>query len=228
MSDNLSREATELVREGRQALRPSDTDKARILAAIQDRLVAGNVVPTDTAQTPTAEIPAGGLAVGKLAVLTAGVLAAVAAFIMLNRGQPATRPSEPAATPSAPVASGEPTPNDAIGPTAQSIPPPRATPSAPLRQEIRINDSDRLAEEVALLTRAEKEFHAGNFKPALAVTDEHRQKFPRGALAQERNSLRLQLLCGMGRNDEAQSEAKRLGRLAAGVAASDQVCGDGH
>lgn len=229
MSDNLSRGATALVLEGRQALRPTDADKARILSAIQSRLATGTVT-TDKAPAPTAGAPADGLAIGKLTAFAASVLAAVAAFVVLAEG-PATDVQQPEVvlTPSASVTiSGEATTRpEASAPLVQStLPAPiAAPPAAALRTGSRINDSDHLAEEVVLLTRAEKEFHAGNLKRALTATDEHRQKFPKGVLTQERNSLRLQVLCGLGRHDEARSEAKRLGRLAMGSARSAEVCG---
>lgn len=226
MTDSLSKGATELVREGRQALRPTDLDKARVLAAIQHRLVAGDLAPTDTARAPSAS--AGGMTMGRVAAFAAGVVATVAAFIVYTRGQSEAQPQAVEASSAAVVL-----PSDATAPSAVSEATEQSTQAiasasttAPLaRSGRRSDESDRLAEEVALLTRAEKEFHAGNLKRALVAADEHRLKFPKGVLAQERVSLRIQVLCGLGRNDEAESEATRFGGQAS---ASAQVCGTGR
>jgi hypothetical protein len=202
-------------------------DKARILAAIQSRLVAGNIGATDNVQVRTPQVPAGGLAIGKLAALTAGVLAAVAAFVLFNGAKTEVQPPEVAVAPGVSTAASEATaPNGASEPAVPSTASAVTAAPAP-RSVIRINDSDRLAEEVVLLTRAEREFHAGDLRRALTIVDEHGQKFSKGALAQERNSLRLRVLCGLGRNDEAQAEAKRLGRLSR-AAASAHVCDGVH
>lgn len=232
MSDNLSKEASALVREGRQALRPTQADKARILAAIKTRAVAGNAVAEDVPPPPPPKPHAGGFAAGKIAALTVGVLAALAAFVASNGETDGARQADdvaaasvapsPAAVPSVPSSISQ----SDVQPTSQA--PSLATETPPPRLTARAEESDRLAEEVALLTRAEKEFHSGNLKRALSATDEHRVKFPKGTLAQERNSLRIQVLCGLGYADQAQSEAKRTGRLATAPATAAQVCGGGH
>lgn len=254
MSETLSRDASELVRAGRRALRPTEADKARILEAVRGRVAVGETIATENAPPPEASAPHGqtappvtdapvaGLGAGKLAALTAGVLAAVAAVVVLTSGRRDTEVVEAVAPVSAaaPVATVEPadaasvvvvTPplvaSESVAmPTAQPVAPPTATsPSS------RGGGSDRLAEEVALLTRAEKEFHAGNYKRALAATEEHRQRFPKGTLVQERVSLRVQALCEMGRGDEAHSEASRLDRLTAAArpkSAGTDVCRTGR
>jgi hypothetical protein len=75
---------------------------------------------------------------------------------------------------------------------------------------VRRQPSDRLAEEVEILSRAQTELHAGQFASSLRLLEEHARKFPRGTLAQERRAARIQALCGMGRMSEADTELARL------------------
>src|SRR5690606_15836146 len=56
---------------------------------------------------------------------------------------------------------------------------------------------DRLAEEAALLIRAEKDYHAGKLHKALATTEEHARTFPAGVLRRERVKLRNNIVCQM-------------------------------
>lgn len=219
MTSNLSRAASDLVREGRRALRPSDAERARVFAAIRSRLVVGNVSATDQVPLSVTEAQAGGIAVGKLAILVAGLVTAFSALVVLSRGREERQPEEvepPSPTvsmtadASTSVNAGEPVVSSA--PEVASAAPEGHSP----RSGGRAKDADRLAEEVNLLMRAEREFHAGNLKRALALTDEHRQKFPKGALTQERIGLRLQALCGVGREEEARAEATSLKRLTQG------------
>jgi hypothetical protein len=67
-----------------------------------------------------------------------------------------------------------------------------------------------LAEEVALLSRAETELRAGRPAKALLALSEHQRKFPRGALSEERTAARIQALCALERTDEANAQLKQL------------------
>jgi hypothetical protein len=82
---------------------------------------------------------------------------------------------------------------------------PSATPRRPAR--------DRLAEEVAILSRAAHYLEAGRPSEALRAVDEHRRKFPSGVLTEERYAARVQALCALGRRDEAATELARLSQL---------------
>ncbi len=66
----------------------------------------------------------------------------------------------------------------------------------------------RLAEEVALLGRAQAALRDGAAPRALALLDEHAARFPEGALRQERAATRVLALCAIGRPDEASVEAR--------------------
>jgi hypothetical protein len=61
--------------------------------------------------------------------------------------------------------------------------------------------TDPLAEEAALLGRAQSALAAGRNVDALQLLDEHARRFPTGALAPEREGARWLALCGSGRAD---------------------------
>jgi hypothetical protein len=230
VSDNLSKEATELVREGRQALRPTDADKARVFAALNNRIAGVDAPPQAKPQVDPAA-PSTGLTAGKLTALTVGVVAAVTAAVLYGLNQPVAPLPTVVATA---AQSTEASPQQDVPGSVSELPDDLAAPTAPndvqnagsasSRTSGRDSDSSRLAEEVALLTRAEKEFHSGNLKQALASVDEHRRKFPKGKLVQERVNLRMQVLCGLGRDAEAEAEQKRFSRLTSGKGAPTDVC----
>jgi hypothetical protein len=66
---------------------------------------------------------------------------------------------------------------------------------------------------VAILSQAERALRAAKYQEALRLLDEHRRKFPNGALAQERSAARAQALCGLGRVSDAQAELARLAKV---------------
>jgi hypothetical protein len=230
VNDNLSKEATELVREGRRALRPTDADKARVLAALNNR-IAGVDAPPNAKPRVEPAAPSSGLTAGKLAALTVGVVAAVTGAVLYGLNQ--QEDNVPAVVVTAPQVS-EASPVEDLPRSVSELPDDLAPPSAPSdaqsagasasRASGRDGDSSRLAEEVALLTRAEKEFHSGNLRQALSAVDEHRRKFPKGKLVQERVNLRMQVLCGLGRDAEAEAEQKRFSRMTSGKGAPTDVC----
>lgn len=230
MRETLSKEATALVREGRLALRPTDADKSRVLAALQHRIAAGGNGAQPNVPSPPAApeaASAGGLPIAKIAALAASVVAAVA-LVMYTSDKPDDAPNDAIApTPTVDerasvVSPTEPVPSAVDAAELPSAEVQASLPAAPKAAGNR-SESDRLAEEVALLTRAQKEYHSGNLSRALASVDEHRRKFPKGAMVQERVTLRMQVLCGLGRYNEAQTEAKRLQRIVPGQPA-EAVC----
>lgn len=222
MTSELSKEAADLVKHGRSALRPTAADKARVLSALKAQLPPA---------APTAATGGlGGLNVGgKTLLMAAGAAVAVVAVIVYTTRPPesaslgasSTTPSAQGAEFVAPVA-------DTISPALGATPELRETAAPPAVAPVaagRGNVSDRLAEEVALLTRAQREFHAGNFNAALASVDEHRRKFARGTLGQERVKLRVKVLCALGRTGDAKVEHRKLGKLSAATGSADDVCG---
>jgi type IV secretory pathway VirB10-like protein len=105
-----------------------------------------------------------------------------------------TQVIDPAATPPA----EQPT-NPAVAPAATA--PPATSTHRP---------QDRLAAEVAILSRATRDLRAGRPAEALTALDEYRRKFPKGVLSEEQRAGRAQALCALGRFDEANEKLAGL------------------
>ena len=61
--------------------------------------------------------------------------------------------------------------------------------------------NDTLSEETRLLRDADQALRAGNAQRALSLLDEHAARYPRGALAPERNAERMVARCQLGQID---------------------------
>jgi hypothetical protein len=198
--------ADELVQAGREALRPSEADRARVFQALLPRLGGG--LGAEGLNAPsTAPAAASGIAVKVAAAIVVLSVAGGGLFLALRTASPPPRPAATAPVPSAAV---PPAPVDKVPESA-----PSAVPRAEAAEEhspVMPHHDDSLAEEVAILSQASAALHAGRPAAALKALDEHRRKFPRGALAQERASARIQALCALGRMKEAQAELLRLAR----------------
>jgi hypothetical protein len=119
------------------------------------------------------------------------------------KDRPAAAAGDAAPVEPAPV---EPDEVDAA-PAISTRPAPRATPKPKTR------DAAQLAEEARLLREAETARRGGDIARATSRLDEHRRRFPRGALATERDAARVLVLCDAGRTAEAKKLAARfLGR----------------
>ncbi len=91
-------------------------------------------------------------------------------------------------------------------PTAISTSPPKAVVGAPSGESLL--GPSQLAAERRLLDSARSELVGGEPNHALSLLDAHRARFPRGALAEERDALSIQALVKAGRNDEARMRAQ--------------------
>jgi hypothetical protein len=67
--------------------------------------------------------------------------------------------------------------------------------------------ADGLQAELALVRAAHDSLRAGKPEVALESMEQHRRQFPNGALAEERDALRVSAICALGRSDAA-SEAQ--------------------
>ncbi len=67
-----------------------------------------------------------------------------------------------------------------------------------------------LAEELALLREAQLASRAGSLSRALELLNEHAARFPAGDLREERLVARINVLCSLGRIDDAREEAERF------------------
>lgn len=97
--------------------------------------------------------------------------------------------------------------------TAQTVPSaPRApieTPHVSAGPRQATSPADSLAEEVRLLQGA-REAMGGDPAGALRLAEQHRTRFPRGTLAQEREVIAIDALVHQGRTVEAQERAERF------------------
>jgi len=205
---SLGPEAQSLLRAGRIALRPTSDDRERIAGALRMRLGDAALPPeSHVAHSPAAS------AVATQSMTWPAITAVIVGLGLTGAALFASRAPAPEAPPVAVVAPSPPTPV-AVAPAAAPLPerapaleppPPVDAPAASPRRP-----ADRLAEEVAILSRAETELHAGRYQGALRVLEEHERKFPRGRLAQERVAARIRALCGLGRSSEANAALARL------------------
>jgi TolA-binding protein len=205
----------ELYREGRS---PDAAVQSRVWASVE-----AGVAPTSGAATGAEQAAAG----SALASGTGAKLLAVAALVALGglawyatgeqRSAPARSapreasgapaPAPPAAQPlvhePTQVAAEEPGVADAT----RALPPrsadkPRSRAAAP--------DASSLAKELKLVAAAQAAVQSGNHESALRLLQHHAQRFPTGALAEEREAALVDALCGVGRKVEAAATAERF------------------
>jgi outer membrane protein assembly factor BamD (BamD/ComL family) len=63
---------------------------------------------------------------------------------------------------------------------------------------------------VALLRRARTALRDGDARGALALLDEHASRFPGGSLAEDCAAERIQVLCALGRVEDARALSSRF------------------
>jgi hypothetical protein len=206
---DLTPEAKELVHQARSAFRPSDADRERIFQALLPQIGVGAALGT----TPSLLERLRQASWLKISGAVVGLGAVGGLFLAFGpAGEP--KPAPPASTAPIPAKVESPPPDMATIPTpvAPPVVAPEAKPEGRVQQPV-VTRADRLAAEVAILSRAGTELHNGRAAAALKTLDEHQRKFPSGLLAQERASARIQALCALGRVKEADVELTRLSRL---------------
>ena len=224
MSD-LSEGGKALVQAGRQADRPSEADRERVLAALRGRLgdaavlasgLSSAPVATGGARAPRSKLAKWGWA-GPAVLVSGALLFAPRIWHGREKSMPAPSASAVSAVSAVSAPNLPPMPAADVGvappevaPSANALIPPVSSSRAGDAQKIVPRSRDGLAEEVALLSRAETEFRAGRPAKALLLLSEHQRKFPHGALAEERAAARIQALCALGRNDEANAQLTQL------------------
>jgi hypothetical protein len=207
----LSLELQQLVDAAKFASRPTDADCARVLAGIHSRLGIADAAPQGASRL---------LATKAIVASIAGLTLVVAGTVLLvsKSGGTAQDTSLPGPSMSAtaqaqvavgaaadlPQTSGQPQVNAASPENAAASVVTAGSPRRPSRPQ------DSLAEELAILSRAEQELHSGQAESALRLLNEHERKYRNGKLAEERTAARIQALCAVGRVTEANA---LLGRL---------------
>jgi hypothetical protein len=222
----LSHEASKLLDIGREAFRPTEADQARVFAAVMAAapLVGGAAVigisKTSWAAGLAKVVPSAraayAIAVAMPVAAAAGGLVWYATLSRPAISSPAPTPPPRASSPAtlAPPPTETPAPREEAEPNAPELA--NEQPAAP-RNAAPTTDSSNVAgqirEEVTLLTRAQAELSRGRAPQALEALKEHAQRFPRGALTNERIATRARALCALGRTQEADAELDRVERL---------------
>jgi hypothetical protein len=201
----LDPESRELFQAARNALRPSATDRVRIRDALRLRITGVSHVPGAVSATSA------GSGLGWLSFSALAAAVVVGGVLLAPRSpQVPSVASAPSLVRSAEAPAVPPASAVAPEPPARAAPPPTPAPTPEVRATAKPRPSDSLAQEVALLSRAETERHAGRFNAALQLLNAHQKAFPRGLLRQERVAARIQALCGLGRVKEANADLARI------------------
>lgn len=207
----LSPEARGLVDDGHSVLRPSSGDRARVKSALAARLGGTAFLLPHQA---SAAAPKSLIAWSKMHLVAgvgAGLVAIGAAyFAVQSPAEPSAAPVKPPATAPLPARVSPAPINDATpdNSTEAGRPEPETT-GSPSHKQVA---ADPLAEEVAILSKATSALRAGRPAEGLRLLNEHQRKFPKGRLAEERRSARIQALCALGKRTEAEAELARLAK----------------
>lgn len=220
-----------LIEAARPAERPTVADRDRVRARVMSKIAtAGAAAAIATATTKAAGNAAAGTAAAGAGTLgtaaaatgtTAGIVKAVvigtlAGVCALGASQvtPKAPPEAPRVTASAVVTSApvaRPEPPKVV----EAAPKPVAsTPEPPeqrvARPEPKPSGSAGMRGEIEVLKEAQRAIAAGQTDRAMALLDEHAQRWKGGALAEERLAARAIALCEAGRGDEARRAAARF------------------
>jgi hypothetical protein len=207
----LDRDAKRILELTRAARTPRREDKERIGRQLAGALVLG--ATSAHAGTSMATKAVGATWAAKWAVVAMVATAGGAGYLgMRARSTTDTAPKANVASPPALTA-----PERAmVDPAVSAVPAASSDDSDAMRDEeprraVAAKSSPpraTLSEELDLLHEAQAKWRSGNASAALAAIGEHRARFPRSALAPERDALAVLSLCATNRV----AEAKRLAR----------------
>ncbi len=234
----LSRELQDLVLACKAANLPTEGDSARVLAGL--RACLGDAAVLGAKASQAAASTSSGLLVGKVSAVSLAGLALIGGiwFFTARNHQDASEGTNGASSvvaatsvemisePSSPVA----TPPAAVTAEANTATPNNdgANNVEPRPVASQRRSRDKLAEEVALLSRAETALHSGRPAAALEVLNEHERQFGNGILAEERTAARIQALCALGRKAEADAQLARLSPKSLHGGEPGKACGAGR
>jgi hypothetical protein len=219
----LSSKARAVIAEARDEMRPPAGERERLEALLIAHL--GATPSSPSAHAPVLPRPGPGWRlVTSLAVGSALVGGVALLTLPAKVEQPSTRVSAPIATlaPAPAIASQLTAPASEV----QTVPSPEpALPAKPqVEPQAPSRPQDRLAQEVALLSRATSDLRAGRAGAALKSLDEHQRKFPNGMLAVERRAVRAQTLCTLKRVSEGRAELSHLAPQSPAAGRAKQLC----
>jgi hypothetical protein len=228
--DEMSREASQLVKAGRVAFHPTAADRARLIAAVTGTAtLSAGVARAAGAQRSLRRI-FGVTHAARLLVIALPVAAAGAHWLHVRELSPAVvqraLPTPPPPILVAPSTAQRPLPLE-----PQAVEPPHE-PSEPERSGSTVSESSKpgndVHQEVALLSKAQAALSRGRPQEALEAISEHARRFPHGVLAEERAATLVRTLCALGRTQAAAEELKRVEKLnptSAYLARARESCG---
>ena len=210
----LSPKGRDLVRAGRRAFQPTDADRERLLGALRSQL-GDTALPPDVGSV--AAVAAAGQSVWPIiSAIVVGIgIVGGALVLALHPGMGRDNPPEARVAPVVAATQGI----DPVAPPA----PPATDPPAPTASSAH-RPQDRLAAEVAILSRATRDLRAGRPADAIKALDEYRRKFPKGLLSEEQRAARAQALCALGRFDEANEKLALLAPQSTLAVQAKQFC----
>jgi len=220
----LSPTGRNLVQVGRRAFRPTDADRAHLLAELRSRL--GDAALPPDMSTVAAAAAAEHTMWPLVSMVVVGIgLVGVALFFVRQRGMGQDNSQEPrVALVAAPTQVLEPVAApSAEQPTISHTTPPVVIPPA-LPTALDHRPQDRLAAEVEILSRATRDLRAGRPAESLKALDEYRRKFPKGLLSEEQRAARAQALCALDRFDEANEKLAELAPQSPLAVQAKQFC----
>ena len=206
----LSPKGQALVQAGQRAYQPTAADRERLLHQLRSQL-GDAALPADMSTVASAATAGSTMwPIISAVVVGVGILGGVALYAWQRGAGPdhlqetkaapamaAPQVIEPASVP----ADEQPTDSAA---TLPAVDPSTLPASSAFRPR------DRLAAEVAILSRATRDLRAGRPVEALKALDEYRRKFPKGLLSDEHHAARAQVLCALGRFGEANAKLAGL------------------
>jgi hypothetical protein len=218
----MSYEACQLVDAGRDAFRPTDGDRARLMAA----LTGAATLSVGMAAAAGAHRSLGSvlsLAHATRLLAVALPLTAAGAYFWHVTGQSPAQAPAPLTPPPAFVAAKRALPAAPVDEIEAVEQPSAPTPPVmPERSGTLVGEAakrgNEIRQEVALLSKAQAALSRGRPQEALDALSEHATRFPRGALTEERAATRARTLCALGRRQEAETELRRIERLNPGSA----------
>jgi tetratricopeptide (TPR) repeat protein len=228
----MSYEACQLVDAGREAFRPTEADRARLMTAITGAatLSVGMAAAAGVQRSLGSLL---GFAHTTRLLAIALPLTAAGAYFWHASGQSPVEVQAPAAfsQPPAVVAPTRAVPAVPVAEAEEQLSEP-TMPVSPERSASLVGEAakpgNEIRQEVALLSKAQAALSRGRPQEALEALAEHAARFPRGVLTEERAATRARTLCALGRRQEAETELKRIERLnptSAYLARARESCG---
>jgi hypothetical protein len=185
--------------------------RTRIRARVVAQVAAGAALGAasgSAAAAKTGLISAGVGAKGLALIGGGALLLAVGIYVAVRGATPATGE---VAAPSATLVATAPARRELPQHPPNPVPPESALPRAvAVVPRGSAQAGGTLEDELRLLGQAQSAMSTGNWQQALTELESHRSRFPRGALAGERNGLRVVALCRSGAVEAGRAEGRRL------------------